>query len=306
MDYLFLILAIVLLIAWYIRKRSSDPVVVDIVIYPIKSCGELRLNSIAINSTGMIFDREWVLLTPDNKIVTQKEDLSLMKLKPDLVFEGEEIKSVELRFDDKKFKFCPEKTGEIVKFDCKSAMCEGVEEGKAVNGFLRNAFGKEYRLVRVIKHRQLNQHPKYQGIISDEYKTNFVNTAQFLVVAYESFEFTKNNLPKDKRDALDILALRGNIIVKGLRPFEEDTWSRFKIGNVEFQGIGRCSRCIISTVDIKNLKYDEDFEPVTTLRKLNGNGTKGYLGMHCVRLSDGEIQVGQRVLVKETKNFPYI
>jgi len=310
MELILLVLGIVLLALWFAKRRQSAPVVVDIVIYPIKSCGEYRVSKVAINNTGMIFDREWVLLTPNNQIVTQRENSKLLRLMPNLIVEGEEIKAMELSLDGQKIRFSPVKTGEVVKFECKSVMCEGIEEGKEVAEFLRKVFVEDYRLVRVFKHRQLNKHPRYQGLVSDDYKTTFMDAAQFLILSEESFNLTRDQLPKEKKDGLDMVAFRGNIVVRGCRPFEEDTWSRFQIGNVEFQGIGRCPRCKITTVNIKTLEYDDNYEPVTTLRKLNGNGTKGYLGMHCVRLNNaetpGEIQVGQRVLVKDTKKFPDI
>ena len=306
MEVFLLVLGLILLAFWFIKKKQNGPVVVDIVIYPIKSCGEFRVNKVGINNIGMIFDREWVLLTPNNQIVTQRENSKLLRLMPNLIVEQEEIKAMELSLDGQKIRFCPVKTGEVVRFECKSAMCEGVEEGKEVAEFLKKVYGEDYRMVRVYKHRQINHHPRYQGLVSDDFKTTFMDAAQLLILSKESFNLTKDKVHDEKKDGLDMVAFRANIIVRGCRPFEEDTWSRFSIGNVEFQGIGRCPRCKITTVNVKTLEYDDNFEPVTTLRKLNGNGTKGYLGMHCVRLNDGEIQVGQRVIVKDTKKFPDI
>lgn len=238
--------------------------------------------------------------------MTQRENPSLLKLKPSLHTSENEIKSVELQFESQNFRFSPSKTGEIIQFECKSVQCEGVDEGEQVSRFLRKVFDKDYKMVRVFKHRQLNQHPRYKGLVPDDFKTTFVDSAQFLVLSEETFEKTKKSLPLEKQDNLDMIAFRGNIVVKGCSAFDEDTWARFRIGDVELQGIARCPRCKITTVNQKTLEYDDNMEPVTTLRKLNGNGTKGYLGMHCVRLSNGEIKLGQSVTIKKRDKFPDI
>lgn len=304
-PYILFITISIALTIYFLRSKKS-PTVTQLVIYPIKSCGAINLPSIRINEFGIVFDREWVLLTPDNNIVTQRENPSLLKLKPSLHTSENEIKSVELQFESQNFRFSPSKTGEIIQFECKSVQCEGVDEGEQVSRFLRKVFDKDYKMVRVFKHRQLNQHPRYKGLVPDDFKTTFVDSAQFLVLSEETFEKTKKSLPLEKQDNLDMIAFRGNIVVKGCSAFDEDTWARFRIGDVELQGIARCPRCKITTVNQKTLEYDDNMEPVTTLRKLNGNGTKGYLGMHCVRLSNGEIKLGQSVTIKKRDKFPDI
>jgi uncharacterized protein YcbX len=295
-----------LMVYFLVFQRKKRPVVVEIIIYPIKSCGAVSLNSVSINEYGMLFDREWVILTPDNNIVTQREDPSLLKLQPTLFTEGNEIKAIGLKFENNTFKFSPQKTGEIIPFICKSVQCEGIDEGDQVRSFLSKVLKKDYRLVRVFKHRQLNEHPRYKGLVPDDFKTTFHDSAQFLLLSEETFSKTKSSLPSEKQSFLEMIAFRGNIIVRGCSPFEEDTWARFTIGNIDFQGIARCPRCKITTVNQKTLEYDDNMEPVTTLRKINGNGTKGYLGMHCVRLNNGEIAVGQSVIVKKIDKFPDI
>ena len=303
--YLIIASIIAIILGLLLKKKKSTPIVTDIVIYPIKSCGSIHLESVQIDDFGMLYDRNWVLLTPDNNIVTQREDTLLLKLQPKLNIKINTLVSVELTHDGKKIEFEPQKIGEIIEFECMKVKCEGIDEGSRVSSYLEEVFKKPYRLVRVIKHRQISAHPRYQSLVADNHYTNFTDCAQFLVISEESYMKTKESLPSSKKD-LEIGCFRGNIIVKGISPFEEDTWARFTIGDIEFEGIGRCPRCKVTTVHQEKLSYDDHFEPVATLRKINGNGTKGYLGMHCVRHNTGEIQVGQRVIVKATRKFPDI
>ena len=290
---------------YFLQKRKQSVYTVsDIIIYPIKSCGAIHLKSVKINEFGMLYDRQWVLITPDDKIVTQRDDTNLLKLQPVLHEKNDVLVSVDLIYENHKISFVPKKTGEILEFECMKAKTQGIDEG--VSEFLSSVFQKDYRLISIIKNRQINEHPRYQGLVADNHKTNFTDCAQFLVISEASFEKTKVSLPTDKQASLDMGCFRGNITVKGPSPFEEDTWARFSIENIDFQGIGRCPRCKVTTVNQKTLEYDDNFEPVNTLRKLNGNGTKGYLGMHCVRHNNGEIFINSRVFIKETKKFPDI
>jgi len=75
---------------------------------------------------------------------------------------------------------------------------------------------------------------------------------------------------------------------------------------VNFQGIGRCARCRVTTISPKTLEFDYHGEPVSTLRKINGNGVKGYFGMHCVKLNHGTVKLGDEIQVISRRKFPDI
>jgi uncharacterized protein len=308
MIYWFILILLLLISFKLFLRKKSPPKVTALFIFPIKSCAGIPMSSVQINEFGILFDREWVLLTPDNAIVTQRQDPRLLKLRPSLNFRGSTLISIDLQFENHKFSFEPRKIGEITRFECMSVMAEGMDEGEEVANFLRKVFSSDYRMVRVAKHRQMNQLPEFKGLISDDYHTNFTDAAQFLVVSEESYEKTRDEVIARGKTSkrIELGCFRGNIVVKGGRAFEEDSWARFRIGEVEFQGVARCPRCRVTTVDRETAMFDEAFEPVATLRKINGNGTKGYFGMHCVRLNSGEIAVGQTVEVKETGKFPDI
>jgi len=299
-----LILAIAIALCFLLSRKKKSFIVTDLKIFPIKSCGEIRLQSMKMNETGFLYDREWIILGQDGKMVTQREDSRLLRLMPSLKLKNDELEALDLDYEGKKFSLQPSKTGEILKFSCQGANVEGIHEGEAVHQYLLSAFQQDYRLVRIHKHRQVNEPKAFNGLVSDDYKSNFTDASQCLIISKESFDKTKASLPDRCKDSIDIECFRANITVRGCTPFEEDTWSRFRIGTIDFMGMARCPRCKVTTVDQKTLKHDENFEPVNTLRKVNGNGTKGYFGMYSLGLCKGEIAVGQQVLVRETKKFP--
>ena len=298
------IFGIVLFLAFYLWKRKKTRYVVkSIKIFPIKSCGEIIVQSAKMNSTGFLYDREWMIIDSSQKMVTQREDSRLLRLQPTLNLDGDQLVSMDLEYNNVKFTL-KSSAGPTAKLECHKVTCEGTDEGDAVHEFLLKAFEKPYRLVRIQKHKQVNHYGSFESLVPDDFKCNFTDASQCLVVSQASFDRVQTWVPDHVKNGLVIECFRGNLIIEGCPEFDEESWSRFRIGSIEFMGLAKCPRCKVTTVNQKNLEYYDNFEPVNTLRKKNGNGTKGYFGMYCLRLCDGEIKVGEEVTVKERKKFP--
>ena len=96
------------------------------------------------------------------------------------------------------------------------------------------------------------------------------NSAPFLLVATASVDrlieaipspwtFTRNDL---------IRRMRPNLVVETRTPFEEDTWKRLRIGAVEFEVAGPCSRC--QMVNISGENGQRTSEPLQSIVRLRG------------------------------------
>lgn len=48
---------------------------------------------------------------------------------------------------------------------------------------------------------------------------------------------------------LPMSRFRPNVVVAGVRPFEEDSWGSITLGDVTFQNAKPCSRCIVTTIN---------------------------------------------------------
>src|SRR6187431_2784080 len=53
-------------------------------IYPIKSCRGVSLDSARIGEMGFEHDREWLIVRPDGRFVTQREEPRLALIEPTL------------------------------------------------------------------------------------------------------------------------------------------------------------------------------------------------------------------------------
>ena len=62
-------------------------------IYPIKSCAAFEINdSWVINSRGLQYDREWMIVTSTGICLTQKQEVNLCLIKPHLYLKRNEMK----------------------------------------------------------------------------------------------------------------------------------------------------------------------------------------------------------------------
>lgn len=63
--------------------RNSNTLT-DIYVYPIKSCGGMRTDSWVTGSKGLLYDREWMVVTPAGVCLTQKREPKLCLIRPSI------------------------------------------------------------------------------------------------------------------------------------------------------------------------------------------------------------------------------
>lgn len=93
-----------------------------------------------------------------------------------------------------------------------------------------------------------------------------------------------------------------NIVARGTTPFEEDGWNVVRIGEVEFQAVGPCDRCVVTTLDPVSGQARGDSEPLATLAKRRrGIDGKPYFGQFLIPRNTGRIFVGDQIAVVSRK-----
>jgi len=87
---------------------------------------------------------------------------------------------------------------------------------------------------------------------------------------------------------------RPNIVFSGDVPFQEDVWSKIQIGEVLFDLVKPCSRCVMTTIDYEGRKGKEPLKTLSTYRK-NEYGV--CFGQNMIHASSGCLKVGDRIRV---------
>nr|XP_012223051.1 PREDICTED: molybdenum cofactor sulfurase 1 [Linepithema humile]XP_012223052.1 PREDICTED: molybdenum cofactor sulfurase 1 [Linepithema humile] len=232
-------------------------------IYPIKSCGAYEItDSWNLNSKGLEYDREWMIMTSSGTCLTQKHYVNLCLVKP-IIFIKEKIMkltypgmpTIEIPLENISKKSMEHPV-------CQSRVCEsrvqGIDCGSEVSEWLSLALGKpNLRLIRQSHERQK------KGL--NEAKLSFSSQAQYLIINETSVSWLVDEVSDDLDFEKDtaIHRFRGNIIIKGCNAFDEMQWQQIRIGNNNFKVNGPCTRCQMICIDQTTGK--KTIEPLRTL-----------------------------------------
>lgn len=97
---------------------------------------------------------------------------------------------------------------------------------------------------------------------------------------------------------ISVRNFRPNFVVKGAKPFEEDTWSKLEINNVEYRVQEKTQRCIFTTIDPNTNNRNSNMEPLASIAKMRlKNGLRPTFGINLVPLTSGSISVGDTISI---------
>jgi len=256
----------------------------EINIYPIKSLGGISLQSSEVEARGLKYDRRWVLVDDSNKFFTQRDFPEMALIKVSLEQEGLKLqhktKSVEPLFIP--FEFEHSKTDKVVIWD---DTVTGEFYNIQINNWFSEIIGIKCHLVKMPE--------STERIVDSTYAKNkivsFADGYPFLIIGQASLDDLNSRL----KVPLPMNRFRTNFIFTGGKPFEEDAWKIFKVGNVVFQAVKPCARCVITTTNQETA--ERLHEPLLTLSNYRKIDNKVMFGMNLVCESTGEIKVGDKI-----------
>jgi uncharacterized protein YcbX len=87
--------------------------------------------------------------------------------------------------------------------------------------------------------------------------------------------------------------LRPNLVFSGGAAYAEDQFKKLQIGEVEFQVVKPCARCVMITVNQQT--GEKGKEPLATLATYRTVNNKVYFGQNAVALAPGMVRVGDLI-----------
>ncbi|KAI3769040.1 hypothetical protein L6452_00136 [Arctium lappa] len=294
------------------HRMTTEHQLTSIVVYPIKSCAGFKVDSWPLSSTGLLYDREWLLKSMNGEILTQKKV-------PEMYYIGTKIdlKSGVLHVESPR---CKEKLLIELKSDSFAAVEEiNVHDQRyevlgydnKIDAWFSNAVGRPCYLLRSSSRSGicLNK-SKSMGICRDvNTRLNFVNEAQLLLISEESVSNLNHRLNSITQEGsvglhmqVDAMRFRPNLVVSGGEPYAEDRWSGIKIGSNRFMSLGGCNRCQMINLNYEGGEVQRSNEPLSTLaayRRAKGKILFGILLRYENEAGEEPlsswIQVGQEV-----------
>ncbi|WP_109440614.1 MOSC domain-containing protein [Acinetobacter haemolyticus] len=254
--------------------------------YPVKSlCGN-ALTEMEIDSFGPRWDRRWMLVDHEGRFVTQRQCTIMGQISFKIFAE-----SVRFEFQDDHITLSLDEAqghADNCLITIWRDQLQGNRIDHPVNQWLSQILGREVRLVYMPQQtmRQVDLTYAQEGD-----RVGFADGFPFLILGEASVEF----LAEKVGFPLDVQRFRPNIVISGCEAFAEDHWKQIQIGEMQFDLVKPCSRCVIPTIDLKtSQKQPEVMQAMLAYRK---QGNKVMMGQNALHRGIGEISLGQEIRI---------
>lgn len=261
----------------------------QLAIYPVKSIHGIPLQTCQVNEAGLLGDRRYMLVTPDGECVTGREfprvTLVEAKLLENNAWSLSHPDMTEILILDPKSLSKDYKNVVIWEENVRGELAR-----KEVNIWFSSILGESVELV-------------YFGDQSERFTSRkpdspvaFADGYPFLLTTQASLDELNRTCPED----IKMAQFRPNLVVQGNKSFEEDSWKRIRIGEVEFENVKPCVRCIFTTLNPETAERLKKGEPLKTLGKFRLLDKKGItFGINMIASNTGVINVNDKVEVLE-------
>ncbi|CAM4539941.1 mitochondrial amidoxime reducing component 2 isoform X1 [Caretta caretta] len=233
-------------------------------VYPVKSCRGVALRRAEVTALGLrsgeMRDRFWLLINEDGHMVTARQEPRLVLISVNcengyLTLNAPEMK--ELRVPVKLSRKNPVHNCRLFGLDIQGRDC-GDEAAQWFTTFLNT---QSYRLVHFEPHMAPRKSRDVFTTFRSTDEIAYPDCSPAMILSEASLEDLNTRLEKKVK----IQNFRPNIVVTGCSAYEEDSWNKIQIGNVQMKGTMACPRCILTTVDPETGIIDRK-EPLETLK----------------------------------------
>ena len=256
----------------------------EIYIYPVKSLGGISVDSAIVEARGLKYDRRFLLVDENDMFMTQRDF-------PQLAF-------LKLSFSENGFKVLNTQNNShtIIPFESDSKenisvtiwddVCRAVRVSKELDDWFSTAINKKCSLVYMPDDEKRIVEKKY---INEEHIVSFADAYPFLIIGQSSLDDLNARLD----NPIPMNRFRTNFVFTGGKPYEEDNWKDFRIGDLSFKAVKPCARCVITTTNQDTA--ERSVEPLKTLSEYRKINNKVMFGMNLVCKQTGSVSVGNEI-----------
>jgi uncharacterized protein YcbX len=260
-------------------------------IYPIKSCRGIPLTQARLTDTGFEHDREWLVVTPEYRFLTQRERPLLAQIETALTGDRLVLRKPQSGDQGAELALLLDLTGPEVEATIWRDKAAAFDAGEQAAAWLTEHLGKPARLVRFDKRHKRASDSKWTGDV--EALNQFSDGYPWLLTSQGSLDELNRRLDQP----LPMNRFRPNIVVEGLPPFGEDSVDEFVAGDVRLKVVKPCDRCVVTTTDQLTGERTGD-QPLKALREFRfDRNLRGVLFGQNLVLTGGvgqDLKVGQQ------------
>lgn len=262
----------------------------DIYIYPIKSLCGISLQQAEVLQTGLQYDRRWMLTDKEGNFLSQRTFTQMALLQVSIAQDGLEVALKEGILRPLIIPF-NKTTGKEVSVRIWDDVCAATEVSANANEWFSHALGMTVQLVympETTKRLVDNNYAKDNEIVS------FADGYPLLMIGQSSLDDLNDRLALP----IPMNRFRPNVVFSGGMAFCEDSFKEFKIGEVIFNAVKPCSRCIVTTINQEDGAKGQ--EPLRTLATYRTQRNKILFGQNLLQKNTGTIKIGDKIEVLST------
>ena len=271
---------------------THQAVLSQVNIYPIKSSAGINLTESRVEAQGLAFDRRFVLTDLANNFITGRTQPKIALICCQLTLHGlilsaPSMPNLIINYQDFSVHY---KNIQLWQDTINAQHCSAVYD-VWFSHYLNTPchllyFGEKSQ--RLVKHYQQN----------DNVKLSFADGYPLMLISQASLDDLNHRLLQTTTNEQVLMSqFRPNLVINNTLPFAEDGWQRIRIGEVDFEIIKPCSRCIFTTIDPKTAEKHRQQQPLATLKKYRTDEDKKEImfGQNLIALNQGQICVGDHL-----------
>uniref|UniRef100_UPI00404806EB MOSC domain-containing protein n=1 Tax=Algoriphagus sp. TaxID=1872435 RepID=UPI00404806EB len=257
----------------------------NLYLYPIKSLGGISVQEAQVEEKGFKYDRRWMLVDQSGEFLTQRQHPQLALLQVAL---GKSKLTVFSKVDPShKISFDLEmNSGKEMQVSVWGDKVAALQVASEVSAWFSDFLGMVVDLVLMPEssHRKMDSSFAVQAE-----SVSFADGMPYVIIGQASLDELNGRLAFP----VGMDRFRPNLVFSGGEAYAEDQFKQLQIGEVEFQVVKPCARCVMITVDQE--KGTKGKEPLATLATYRTVNNKVYFGQNAVALGKGIVRVGDPI-----------
>ncbi|MEO6103342.1 MAG: MOSC N-terminal beta barrel domain-containing protein [Pseudoxanthomonas sp.] len=255
-------------------------------LYPIKSCAPLEARSAVVEARGLRDDRRWMVVDAEGRFLTGRElpRLTLVRAQPNahgLSLQAPGMPTLQVVFPQ------AGSTVPVVVWKSEVAALPVATQVDAwISGFLQRPTRLVYMGPHVVR-PIVSEHSRPGDEVS------FADGFPLLLITRAALDQLNSRLDTP----VSMLQFRPNLVIDDAPAHAEDGWKRIRIGELEFDVVKTCVRCVFTTVDPARGERDAGGEPLRTLIGYRRTAEGVTFGQNLIPRSLGTLRVGDLVEV---------
>jgi hypothetical protein len=233
-------------------------------LYPVKSMKGIAVQEATLTLRGLEHDRRWMVVRPDGRFVTQREEPRLALIRTQLDEQGVTLSrdghgSISIPF--------AAAGGEPLQVGCGRTTARRWTKARGLTLAERRAGQDRKRPDWCAWRPASSARRASRNALARDTRTVFADAAPSR--GQRSRSSLNRELQAQGHAPVPINRFRPNIVVRGLPPFSEHRAAALAGAGWSIALVDHCVRCLVTTVDQETARRDPAHEPYQTLRRLN-------------------------------------